>query len=914
MKFVALLSGGKDSIYSTLKAIQNGHELICCAHLSPMQHNTEEESYMYQTAGSEVVKTQVEECIGVPFYMREIHGQSKIKSLVYENDGTDGSDEVEDLYLLLEEIKVNHPEIEGVSSGAILSTYQRTRIEHVCSRLNLTSLSYMWRMSSQRSLLDSILDDGEIEAILVRVACPPGLMPYRHLGKSLRDLRDKGVLDHLKDKFGMHPAGEGGEYETMVLDCPKLFKRGRLVMDETEIICDTSDDGVGILRIDKWRVEKKSDIDESTSNGSNESESTLFCCQQQITERVQSSTSSLPNTSDKGPAENATKCFLQTMHAPNVQMMRGGLCHVSALLSPVSSNEAINEADAAVQEFLAVIQILQHIVANLFLGDTPTTSSADILYVHLYLSEMSHFTKINQHYVEFFGTHLPPSRSCVAVGKGALPGGRRVMMDCILQRGSGGYLRSDGDSFESDSLLQQAFQNKHHLLRKCLHVQSISHWAPVCIGPYSQANTLRSALVFLAGMIGLVPESMTLIEPKSTEVSSWEVQLCQSWKNAAAVLDGLDDGGRLMGGKLEDSLGALVYVSQTALESLLVYDTISSTSVPWKRLWSIAENISRESVSCNGGIIMGSVDGYAPDTTLPSNVDPSLYDDDGVLYGGYEDEGTWREMSDNSQNTTSDEAEQTVNVPLLMVCLPELPAKAQAEIELVCASRRAATCLNVCTGPTVTETISQDCDVYSLLNLDMHWNTGYDGTPSQGTSEEDPNIIMSSVSRSMGSGCASMSTVMASCSGPDTRNLDTEQVLSQMIDLAIKTAKKKDEDQTLFTVKDVLNVRLYYVAASVSKLSESKANVEYLDDGSLLRSQLHSVLRLKSLMYYYEKHGVNNASKIPAYTVVPVMGMHLSTGEETTQEDNQGIPLLAIQVFMCDMLRSEAELWIGYNR
>ena len=334
-----------------------------------MQENTEEESYMYQMAGSEVVKTQVEECIGVPFYMREIHGQSKIKSLVYENDG-DGSDEVEDLYILLEQIQANHTEVEGVSSGAILSTYQRTRIEHVCSRLNLTSLSYMWRMSSQRSLIDSILDDGEIEAILVRVACPPGLMPYRHLGKSLRDLRDNGLFDHLKDKWGMHPAGEGGEYETMVLDCPQLFKRGRLVMDETEIICDSNDDGVGILKIVNWRVEKKNDMDESTNNDANER--TLICCQ--ITERVQATNSSLPSTSDDGRAENATKCFLQSMHAPNVQMMRGGLCHISAILSPVSCNEETNEADAAVREFLAATQMLKHLLAKLFPGDVPKTS------------------------------------------------------------------------------------------------------------------------------------------------------------------------------------------------------------------------------------------------------------------------------------------------------------------------------------------------------------------------------------------------------------------------------------------------------------------------------------------------------------------------------------------------------------
>mmetsp|Transcript_14354 Transcript_14354/g.22147 ORF Transcript_14354/g.22147 Transcript_14354/m.22147 type:complete len:914 (+) Transcript_14354:104-2845(+) len=913
MKFVALLSGGKDSIYSTLRAIQNGHELVCCAHLAPMQQNTEEESYMYQTAGSEVVKTQVEECIGVPFYMREIHGQSKIKSLVYENDG-DGSDEVEDLYILLEQIIANHPEIEGVSSGAILSTYQRTRIEHVCSRLNLTSLSYLWRMSSQRSLLDSILDDGEIEAILVRVACPPGLMPYRHLGKSLRDLRDKGVLDHLKEKWGMHPAGEGGEYETMVLDCPKLFKRGRLVMDETEIICDANDDGVGILKIINWMVEKKSDIDESANSG----RTPILGHQRHITERVHAATSSLPDTSDCDPAEETTMCFLQSLHTPSVQMMRGGLCHVSAILSPVSCNEVTNEADAAVQEFLAVTQTLQHILSNHFVGDIPKTSSRDILYVHLYLSEMAHFAKINQHYVQFFGTHLPPSRACVAVGKGALPGGRRVMMDCILQRGSGGYLRSDGDSLDSDSFMNQAFQNKHHLLRKCLHVQSISHWAPVCIGPYSQANTLRSAVVFLAGMIGLVPEKMSLIESESSEVSSWEVQLCQSWKNAAAVLDGLDDGGRLMGGQLEDSLGALVYFSQTALESLLDDEgTDTYTSVPWKRLWSRAESISRESLSCNGGIIMGSVDGTAPDAQ-PSNADPSLYDEDGLLYGGYEDEGTWREMSGNTENKTVNETEQSSSVPLLMVCLPELPAKAQAEVELVCATKRAATCLDVCTGPVATETIEHGANISHFNTLDLPWNTGYDGKQTgTGSKEGNSSIIMSSISRSMGSGCASMSTVMASCAScSNAMNLDTEQVLSEMIDLAMKTAKKRDEEQALFSVKDILNVRLYYTAASVSKLgkSESEAKVEYLDDGSHLRSQLHSVLKLKSAMYYHEKHGSYDSSNIPAYTVVPVLGMHLSFGEETPQLENQGIPLLAIQVFMCDMLRTEAELWIKYNR
>ena len=47
-------------------------------------------------------------------------------------------DEVEDLYELLLEIKTkHHPEIQGVSVGAIVSNYQRLRVENVCSRLGM---------------------------------------------------------------------------------------------------------------------------------------------------------------------------------------------------------------------------------------------------------------------------------------------------------------------------------------------------------------------------------------------------------------------------------------------------------------------------------------------------------------------------------------------------------------------------------------------------------------------------------------------------------------------------------------------------------------------------------------------------------------------------------------------------------
>ena len=66
----------------------------------------------------------------------------------------------------------------------------------------------------------------------------------------------------------MHICGEGGEYETLCLDCP-LFVR-RLVLDETEIILhsDDFDAPVALLRTKKWHTEPKAGAEaEGTAEG-----------------------------------------------------------------------------------------------------------------------------------------------------------------------------------------------------------------------------------------------------------------------------------------------------------------------------------------------------------------------------------------------------------------------------------------------------------------------------------------------------------------------------------------------------------------------------------------------------------------------------------------------------------------------
>ena len=65
MKFVGLVSGGKDSIMSIMEAVAHGHELVCLANLHAAELGKEMDSYMYQTVGVEIVPL-IAKCLQVP--------------------------------------------------------------------------------------------------------------------------------------------------------------------------------------------------------------------------------------------------------------------------------------------------------------------------------------------------------------------------------------------------------------------------------------------------------------------------------------------------------------------------------------------------------------------------------------------------------------------------------------------------------------------------------------------------------------------------------------------------------------------------------------------------------------------------------------------------------------------------------
>jgi diphthine-ammonia ligase len=122
------------------------------------------DSFMYQTVGHDAVHLQAE-CMNLPLYREYITGQSIDQGLNYT---TTPNDETEDLFRLLEKVKQAHPDVQAVSVGAILSNYQRARVENVCVRLGLTCLAFLWQRD-QKELLAEMIENGLV-AVVIKVA------------------------------------------------------------------------------------------------------------------------------------------------------------------------------------------------------------------------------------------------------------------------------------------------------------------------------------------------------------------------------------------------------------------------------------------------------------------------------------------------------------------------------------------------------------------------------------------------------------------------------------------------------------------------------------------------------------------------------------------------------------------------
>jgi len=194
-----LFSGGKDSVFATYLAEQNKYKVNCLITL--LSKNLS--SYMFHTPSISKVKKQAE-IMNKPLILKETLGEKE--------------KELEDLKKAILKAKQEY-NIQGVITGSVESAYQASRVQRICNDLDLECFNPLWQKDQFELLYDLIGNNFEI--IITGVFAYP--LDKKWLGRKINEefIEDMKILH---EKYKINPAGEGGEYETFVLNCP-LFTR-----------------------------------------------------------------------------------------------------------------------------------------------------------------------------------------------------------------------------------------------------------------------------------------------------------------------------------------------------------------------------------------------------------------------------------------------------------------------------------------------------------------------------------------------------------------------------------------------------------------------------------------------------------------------------------------------------------------
>ncbi len=225
MHIAALVSGGKDSVLALHRALELGYEVDFLVAMIPQRRD----SWMFHFPNIHLTAL-LAKAVEIPLVKAETVG---IKEA-----------ELQDLKNLLATL-----DVEGVVSGAISSRYQKERIDKICRELNLKSITPLWLEDPIRLMKEII--ELNFEVIIV------GVFAYGFdktwLGKKINSLTLKSLVE-LNRKYQISLVGEGGEYETLVLDAP-FFKKKIQVLQAKSVWENHS----GYLLVKKAKLMEKAE-------------------------------------------------------------------------------------------------------------------------------------------------------------------------------------------------------------------------------------------------------------------------------------------------------------------------------------------------------------------------------------------------------------------------------------------------------------------------------------------------------------------------------------------------------------------------------------------------------------------------------------------------------------------------------
>lgn len=198
MRVCCLFSGGKDSSYSLHKMLLSGFDVPVLLTI----RSSDPHPLLYQGPGMEAAH-HFQELTGIRTRILDIGSKEE------ELAALTGA-----LIALGEEF-----DLDAICTGALLSDHQRMAFSHAASDAGLVSFAPLWRKDGMQYMED-LLDFG-FRFIMLSYASEG--FSASDLGRVVSET-DLERFFGLSEKWGAHPAFEGGEAETLVLEAP-LYKR-----------------------------------------------------------------------------------------------------------------------------------------------------------------------------------------------------------------------------------------------------------------------------------------------------------------------------------------------------------------------------------------------------------------------------------------------------------------------------------------------------------------------------------------------------------------------------------------------------------------------------------------------------------------------------------------------------------------
>jgi diphthine-ammonia ligase len=201
VKLAALYSGGKDSTFAISCAQEMGHLVACLITMHPIA----DDSTLFHYPNSWVTE-YLADAMQIPLVGFQVSGRSKEHEV---NALEEAIIQAKSLY-----------GIEGIVHGGISSNYQKQAFERACVRQGIAAVTPLWNCDPERYITELV---NRSFHIIIAGVSTMGL-DKNWLGREL-DKESIANLISISKKCGFNLTFEGGEAETLVIDCPLYWKK-----------------------------------------------------------------------------------------------------------------------------------------------------------------------------------------------------------------------------------------------------------------------------------------------------------------------------------------------------------------------------------------------------------------------------------------------------------------------------------------------------------------------------------------------------------------------------------------------------------------------------------------------------------------------------------------------------------------